>query len=106
MRWTNGDIGRPFGTYRWVTKFLIWPLEIRGEKRWLEKATWFEEWTRGRCGHFWKKIYWEGNPPMKGDQDDYYLTTCKYLKNMQQVREAVFMIEWERGRHAKSSGMD
>ena len=106
MRWWDKEIGRPYGTYRWVTKFLLTPLEIRGETRWMETATWFEEWTRGQYGDFWQKIYWKGNPPKKGDKDDYYLSTCQYLKDMQKVRETVDMIEWERGSRVKSSGMD
>ncbi len=96
MRWNNENKQRRPGTHRFVTKFLFLPLEIRGEKRWLEKATWFEEWTQGKFGSFWSKIFWSGSPPLVGDHDDYYLHTCDYLTKMKVIRDMVNHIEWER----------
>jgi len=68
MRFTRT---RPkYGTFRTVTKFLWFPIEITVvndngtttySKRWLETATYEELFTRGRIGDFWKKIRWIPN---------------------------------------------
>ena len=61
-----------YGTKRTRTKFLWWPMTIatrmstkidvfeegdyRHEKRWLEIASWEEEWTLGFPRDFWKPV--------------------------------------------------
>ena len=43
---------------RVVRKFLWLPMEIDGEVRWWEMASWVEYYRRGRDGHFWKPERW------------------------------------------------
>ena len=54
----------PYGTRRTRTKFLWWPKKIttklggigdyRYERRWLETASWEEQWTAGRYSDWWE----------------------------------------------------
>lgn len=64
MKWISG-VKEKAGTTRIVTKFLYAPLKIRGESRWLEKATWKEEVnqyvyinTGERSRRRWDKVCW------------------------------------------------
>lgn len=42
-----------------VRKQFLWlPMEIDGEVRWWETATWEEMYTTGRQGNFWKPERW------------------------------------------------
>jgi hypothetical protein len=49
-----------------VTEFLLFPKTIKGETRWLERATWIEKavlWgnNRGEQWYRWEPIGWEGD---------------------------------------------
>lgn len=62
MRW-NIPV---YGERRTVTKFLWFPLEINKEVRWLEKATYIEEYDRFYLGGEyyymdWNPIKWVDN---------------------------------------------
>ena len=48
-----------FNTLRKRCGFLLLPLTIEGETRWLEFAFWAERW-RGKNG--WEVAYWEDEP--------------------------------------------
>lgn len=52
MRWREPQNGAE----RTRTAFLLWPREIRGEWRWLETATWVEEWMGD--GFWWVDRRW------------------------------------------------
>jgi len=56
-----------YGEKRTVTRFCWLPVKIRtyngigsttSSSKWLETASWEEEWTKGRSINFWKKIRW------------------------------------------------
>jgi len=55
----------PLGTYRTVTKFLLFPLTIESsqedgsriiETKWLTEASWEEKWTRCKISNAWIKM--------------------------------------------------
>lgn len=50
---------QPKLNYRYVTEFLLKPLKIGEEERWLETATWYETY-RSFAGHifWWEKLRW------------------------------------------------
>lgn len=65
MRWYNtkppvaGDTKSNSG-------FLLFPMTLEGETRWLEFATWTEEYVQVSTGdgdwdYFWNRVYW-GTP--------------------------------------------
>ena len=50
-----------FGTTRTRTKFLWWPKRIWNETRWLERATWREEYLKIWDGGDWYYEEWRKN---------------------------------------------
>lgn len=62
------------GATRQVTKFLWLPLTLESETRWLEVATYTEEWVRNITpmdyDMFWQPLYW-GTPKCSHGYDDW-----------------------------------
>lgn len=72
MKWKHtmpkvGDTRRNSG-------FLLLPMTIDGETRWLEFATWTEEYIQiemdGECDYFWNPIHW-GTPKCTHGYEDW-----------------------------------
>ena len=57
MNWTDEPEPR-LGAYRTVSRFLWWPLGINYETRWLERATWVEEYWWADGGPRWAPLRW------------------------------------------------
>lgn len=53
---------RPVYPYRIVTKFLLKPLTINEEERWLETASWHEVWHEWLHVSWWEKLHWVDDP--------------------------------------------
>ncbi len=54
---------KPFKYTRVVSKFLWFPLEINGEIRWLERATFKKRYNNYYDGGSWEYIEWIDNEP-------------------------------------------
>jgi hypothetical protein len=54
MRWKQPD----YGAKRTITKFLFFPKRIRGETRWLEIATFEQEYLDTRTSRDWLDWKW------------------------------------------------
>lgn len=54
MRWEK----KIFVPLRIRSGFLFKPREIKGENRWLERATWLEEFICWRSGASWEALMW------------------------------------------------
>lgn len=58
MRWTDSE----GPNCKEVTRFLAFPLTIKGETRWLERATWVEKRNpyggKGRTYYIWEPECW------------------------------------------------
>jgi hypothetical protein len=58
------DAQMPINTsIRKRSSFLLFPMEINGEGRWMEHAEWYEEcchytWQNGERGYKWKPVCW------------------------------------------------
>lgn len=48
-----------FGERRQVSGFLWWPKTIGRQTRWLERASWVEEFQSFKCNEGWGAIAWE-----------------------------------------------
>lgn len=72
MRWNNKTTD--VGGLKVNSGFLLFPMTLEGETRWLEFATWTEEYIQvamdGECDYFWSPVYW-GAPRCSHGYEDW-----------------------------------
>lgn len=65
MRWNEKRKPRRWDR-RTQSAFLVVPLCVQGEWRWLERAEWVEEFHQDAFGGYWEPVEWLAASPLRG----------------------------------------
>lgn len=77
MKFKHEPIPKPWD-YRTVTRFLLWPKRIHDETRWLETATWTEQYETGLIGgDRWIEHCWDSPAVTKPEPEQRELVSAK-----------------------------